>query len=113
MVYRFYTFLYLPTGTRAHSGPSKVYLDIYAAVLHLTISDAYRNDCEPKQSRRSVLSHPYIVISTDFGCQIMHEQVKVLKKKKFRQLPADKKRKLLRFSRLEILYGRQSQCETG
>ena len=38
----------------------------------------------------------------------MHEQAKVLKKKGFRQLPAKKKRKLLRFSRLEILHGRQS-----
>lgn len=39
----------------------------------------------------------------------MHEQAKVLRKKKYRQLSADKKRKLLRFSRLEILHGRQSK----
>ena len=39
-------------GTLALSGLSKVYLDIYAAVLLLTTSDGCLNDYEPKRNKR-------------------------------------------------------------
>lgn len=43
--------------------------------------------------------------------QIIKEQPKIIKKRKFRNIPLSKRRKLLRFSRLEILHGRQSECK--
>lgn len=42
---------------------------------------------------------------------MLQDQAKALKKRKFRQLPISKRRKLLRFSRLEILHGRQRESE--
>lgn len=42
--------------------------------------------------------------------EVMHEQTRSLKKRKFRQLPIAKRRKLLKFGRMQILHHRQSTC---